>query len=177
MDVVVIDDSQRIRSLMAALLRDLGCQSVVPYEGVQDACRGIERNRPTMVLCDWKMAEADGGVFLDRIRAHKDDNIATTPVIIVTGFGSRDILTEAMRKGATQFLVKPVVPVELIKKMGFVYTDDRQMVRRNGRMVYIKPKPAPKVKKVQGVRADPKDHLKRPAPVTAAQSDSDVWEL
>ncbi|PHS24307.1 MAG: hypothetical protein COA84_09535 [Robiginitomaculum sp.] len=173
MSVAVIDDSQRIRSLMAALLRDLGCQSVSPYEGVEQACQGLERERPSLILCDWKMTEANGGVFLDRIRMHKDDHIATTPVVIVTGFGSRDILAEAMQKGATQFLVKPVVPIELLKKMAFVHTDDRPMVRRNGRMVYVKPKPAPK----PAPTVSAKPAVERQTPVTAAETDSNVWEL
>lgn len=173
MSVAVIDDSQRIRSLMAALLRDLGCQSVTPYEGVETACQGLARERPSLILCDWKMAEANGGVFLDRIRTHKDDHIASTPVVIVTGFGSRDILVEAMQKGATQFLVKPVVPVELLKKMAFVHNDDRLMVRRNGRMVYVKPKPAPKA----APNISTKPAVERQTPVAAAQADSNVWEL
>lgn len=173
MSVAVIDDSQRMRSLMAALLRDLGCQSVSPFDGVEEACRGLERERPSFVLCDWKMAEANGGVFLDRIRTHDNDQIATLPVVIVTGFGSRDILAEAMQKGATQFLVKPVVPIELLKKMAFVHTDDRLMVRRNGRMIYVKPKPEPKA--APAVSAEPA--IEPQTPVTEAETDSNVWEL
>ncbi|MDQ7018521.1 MAG: response regulator [Robiginitomaculum sp.] len=177
MSVVVIDDSQRIRSLMAALLRDLGCHSVCPYEGVEQACTGIEKERPTMVLCDWKMTAADGGVFLDRIRTHRDDHIASTPVIIVTGFGSRDILIEAMQKGATQFLVKPVVPRELLKKMAFVHNDDREMVRRKGRMIYMKAKPVPKPAPVRAMPSRPAVAQKHQAPVSAEQADAGVWEL
>lgn len=177
MSVVVIDDSQRIRSLMAALLRDLGCHSVRPYEGVDQACTGIEKDRPTLVLCDWKMAAADGGVFLDRIRTHQDDYIASTPVVIVTGFGSRDILVEAMQKGATQFLVKPVVPRELLKKMAFVHNDDREMVRRHGRMIYMKAKTAPKPAPAKVLPSKLSATLKHQAPVTAAETDSSVWEL
>lgn len=177
MSVVVIDDSQRIRSLMAALLRDLGCQSVRPYEGVDQACIGIEKDRPTLVLCDWKMTAADGGVFLDRIRSHRDDYIASTPVVIVTGFGSRDILVEAMQKGATQFLVKPVVPRELLKKMAFVHTDDREMVRRKGRMIYMKAKTAPKPAPTSIMPGKPSAVQKHQAPVSAAETDSSVWEL
>ncbi len=184
MDVVVIDDSKLIRSLMAGLLRDLGCYSVRPYEGVNQACLGIENQRPSMVLCDWKMAAADGSVFLDRIRSHKDDAIARMPIIIVTGFGSRDILVEAMKKGATQFLVKPVVPRELIKKIAFAHNDDREMVRNKaGRMVYLQPKaktkpqpaaptaPSPKV--AQTVAAVSRHR----APVSQDQTDSAVWKL
>ncbi len=177
MDVVIIDDSQRIRSLMAALLRDLGCLNVRPYEGVVDACVGIERTRPGLVLCDWRMAAANGGVFLDRIRTNNDDHIAKTPVIIVTGHGSREILAEAMKKGATQFLVKPVVPLELLKKMAFVHNDRRQMVRRQGRMVYVKPKPEPKPNAASAKPVKSFTPIKHQAPVTAAQTDSDVWEL
>jgi len=177
MSVVVIDDSQRIRSLMAALLRDLGCHSVRPYEGVDQACTGIEKDRPTLVLCDWKMAAADGGVFLDRIRTHRDDYIASTPVVIVTGFGSRDILVEAMQKGATQFLVKPVVPRELLKKMAFVHGDDREMVRRNGRMIYVKAKIAPKPEPAKAVPNKTSAIQQHQAPVSAEKADANVWEL
>ncbi len=177
MSVVVIDDSQRIRSLMAALLRDLGCHSVRPYEGVDQACTGIEKERPTLVLCDWKMTAADGGVFLDRIRTHRDDHIASTPVIIVTGFGSRDILVEAMQKGATQFLVKPVVPRELLKKMAFVHNDDREMRRRNDRMVYLKAKTAPKPAPAKVMPSRPVVVQKHQAPVSAEKADASVWEL
>jgi len=181
MDVVVIDDSARMRQLLASLLRDLGCYSVRPFENVDEACVAIENKRPSMVLCDWQMATADGGVFLDRIRCAPDDRIASTPVVVVTGHGSRDILLESMKKGATQFLVKPVVPGELLKKMAFALNDDREMVRRNGRLVYMPPK-----KKVRQKAARAKNR-QRPAlsrntvalqaSVSKAKTDADVWEL
>jgi two-component system, chemotaxis family, chemotaxis protein CheY len=181
MDVVVIDDSQRIRSLMAALLRDLGCHSVRPYENVHDGCQGVISQRPSLVLCDWNMAAANGGVFLDRIRCNPDETIASTPIVIVTGFGSRDILVEAMQKGATQFLVKPVVPSELLKKMAFVHNDDRPMARRRGRMIYLKakpkPKPAPVCAKTPVVLDEYIAPVKQQAPVCRTKIDSDVWEL
>ncbi len=180
MDVVIIDDSQRIRSLMAALLRDLGCYSVRPFESVNEACVDIENARPSLVLCDWLMEGAGGSVFLDRIRCHTDEHIARTPVIIVTGHGSRDILVEAMQKGATQFLVKPVVPHELLKKMGFAHNDDREIVRRNGRMIYLKSKPVAKPKsivKTPVILDATKPSSQRQKPVSTAQADADVWEL
>ncbi len=181
MDVVVIDDSARMRQLMAALLRDLGCYSVRPYENVDEACVAIQNKRPALVLCDWQMAAANGGVFLDRIRCHPDDRIASTPVIMVTGYGSRDILLESMKKGATQFLVKPVVPSELLKKMAFVLNDDRQMVRRNGRLVYMPPKKKAKAKAAGKQAAQRQEHTERKvprqAPVPPDKVQSDVWEL
>ena len=181
MDVVVIDDSARMRQLLAALLRDLGCCQVRPFEYVDEACVAIQNQRPSMVLCDWQMATANGGVFLDRIRCAPDDRIASTPVVMVTGYGSRDILLEAMKKGATQFLVKPVVPSELLKKMAFVLNDDREMVRRNGRLVYMPPKKKVKSKTAANKTAQqaegPEKAAPRQASVSKAKTDADVWEL
>ncbi len=180
MDVIVIDDAQCIRSLLTALLRDLNCHSVLSYESVDSACREIEKKRPSLVLCDWKMAINDGSVLLDRIRCNPSDEIAQTPVIIVSGYGSRDILESAIQKGATQFLVKPIVPQELIKKMYFTQKDERNMVRKNGRMVYVNPKSMtkPKVKtKSPRVLDTTKSPTQRQAPVSAAQTDTDTWEL
>ncbi len=175
MSVVIIDDSQRTRSMLATLMRDMGCASVCPFETTKEARIAIEKTLPSVVLCDWEMDDGNGAEFLDFIRCHPKDQIAMLPVIIVTGHGSRDVLIDAMKRGATQFLVKPIVPLELLKKMYFVQKDARKFLRRNGRMIYINPPPKKPVKK-------PSERLvhqanSKPAPVTAKDADRDVWEL
>jgi len=106
--ILVVDDDPLIRGSLYELLQGKGYD----VEIVSDGLEALERlgQRPFhVVLADWKMPQMDGMTLLERIKpAHQD-----VSVVIVTGFGNVNSAVEAMRRGAADYLTKPIQPDEL----------------------------------------------------------------
>jgi len=101
--ILVIDDEKSIRNTL---------QEVLEYEGHQVECanegnEGIEKfnsNNYDIVLCDIKMPGMDGIEVLEKLNAHIPD----VPVIMISGHGNIDTAVEAIKKGAYDFIEKPL---------------------------------------------------------------------
>lgn len=101
--ILVIDDERAIRNTL---------KEVLEYEKhevdlAEDGLGGIEKfnsNSYDIVLCDIKMAKMDGIEVLQKIIEISGD----TPVIMISGHGNIDTAVEAIKKGAYDFLEKPL---------------------------------------------------------------------
>ncbi|MCK9220480.1 MAG: sigma-54 dependent transcriptional regulator [Bacteroidales bacterium] len=100
--ILVIDDEKSIRNTLREILE---------YEKylVDDAPDGIEglqlvkENRYDAILCDIKMPRMDGLEVLTQVIELTD-----TPVIMISGHGSIDTVVEAIKKGAYDYISKPL---------------------------------------------------------------------
>ena len=101
--ILVIDDERAIRNTL---------KEVLEYEKhevdlAEDGLKGLEMfstNSYDIVLCDIKMAKMDGLEVLGNISVTSSD----TPVIMISGHGNIDTAVEAIKKGAYDFLEKPL---------------------------------------------------------------------
>jgi len=101
--ILVIDDEKAIRNTL---------KEVLEYEKhevdlAEDGPTGLESfsvNNYDTVLCDIKMAKMDGIEVLGKILEIKAD----TPVIMISGHGNIDTAVESIKKGAYDFLEKPL---------------------------------------------------------------------
>ena len=111
--VAVADDQALVRSGFAVLLR-----SADDIEVVGEAANGVEavelvqREKPDVVLMDIRMPEMDGLEATRRITA--SDATAGTNVLILTTFDLDEYVFEALRAGASGFLLKDTLPDDLL---------------------------------------------------------------
>lgn len=102
--ILVIDDEKSIRNTLQEILEEEGFE----VECSEDGPKGWESIRNAsfdIVLCDIKMPEMDGMELLDKAL----DGLQEPPsFIMITGHGSIDTAVEAIRKGAYDFLEKPL---------------------------------------------------------------------
>jgi len=101
--LLVVDDESGIRSALAQVFEYEGHE----VEEAEDGLRGIElakEFRPDVIFLDVKMPGLDGLDVLEKIR--EDD--ASSLVIMISGHGTIDTAVEATRKGAYDFLQKPL---------------------------------------------------------------------
>ncbi len=101
--VLVADDSVFVREMIAALVRSLGHDVIEAANGVEAVAK-FEELRPDVVLLDVTMPEMDGLEALRRIRSIDPE----AKVAMITALGSQEVVMEALRSGASEFLVKPV---------------------------------------------------------------------
>jgi DNA-binding NtrC family response regulator len=101
--VLVVDDEQSIRNTLKEILEYEDFKVDLAPDGIQ-AMELIEKTKYDSILCDIKMPGMDGIELLDKIMANQPD----TPVIMISGHGNIDTAVEAIKKGAFDFIEKPL---------------------------------------------------------------------
>ena len=121
--ILVVDDDRASLLMLEDLLSLSGFTVLIAEEGRQ----GIEMfvsNSPDLVITDIRMPDVDGLELLRKIR----ELDSLTPVILVTGHGDLDNAMRALRRGAYDFIFKPVNPevlsMQLAKESIIVGSND-----------------------------------------------------
>jgi DNA-binding NarL/FixJ family response regulator len=121
--VVIADDQQLIRAGFSALLASEADIDVVGEAATgREAVELVTRLRPDVVLMDIRMPDGDGIWATREIVA--GESAAATRIVIVTTFELDDYVVDAIRAGASGFLVKDTEPVELIRAVRVVAAGD-----------------------------------------------------
>jgi DNA-binding NarL/FixJ family response regulator len=111
--VVVADDQALVRAGFSVLLRSADDIEVVGEAGDgAEAVALVTRERPDVVLMDIRMPELDGLEVTRRITA--DERLDDTKVLILTTFDVDEYVFEAIRAGASGFLLKDTLPDDLL---------------------------------------------------------------
>ena len=103
MKLLVIDDERSIRNSLKEILMDEGYDVDVAEDGVS----GVElalKEKYSVIFCDIKMPQMDGVEVLDRLVAEGVDSA----VIMISGHGDIDTAVECIKKGAFDFIQKPL---------------------------------------------------------------------
>jgi CheY-like chemotaxis protein len=100
--VLVVDDDESFRSMVAMHLGDQGYQVTMAASG-EDALMLLETSPPQLVLLDLMMPGIGGMKTLRNIKAQHPD----LSVLMVTGEGDLSIAQEALALGATDYIKKP----------------------------------------------------------------------
>jgi two-component system nitrogen regulation response regulator NtrX len=101
--ILIIDDEQGVRDSLRMILEYEGYE-VLQSASAPDGMTLLAREHPDLVFLDIKMPGMDGLEALGRIKAAHD----ALPVVIVSGHGTVSTAVEATRKGAFDFIEKPL---------------------------------------------------------------------
>ncbi|TVP75274.1 MAG: sigma-54-dependent Fis family transcriptional regulator [Gemmatimonadales bacterium] len=99
----IVDDEESIRSILRQLFEYEGHRVTEAGSG-EAALKALESMRPDAVFLDVKMPGMDGLQILDEIRERDSD----LQVVMISGHGTIDTAVEATRRGAFDFLQKPL---------------------------------------------------------------------
>lgn len=103
-EILLVEDRESLRSMLAETLGREGYGVEAVATGDEAARRLAEGRRYALVLTDLKLPGADGLAVLEAALA----NDASIPVVVLTGYGTVETAVAAMKKGAADFLGKPV---------------------------------------------------------------------
>ena len=101
--VLVVDDEAAVREVLEMRLTGWG-HEVLLAPDAESAGRLVESERPDVVISDVVLPGVSGIELLSRLKAGDPDR----PVILVTAHGTIDDAVEAMKRGADDFLTKPL---------------------------------------------------------------------
>lgn len=101
--VLIIDDERSIRKTLREILE----YEKYLVEEAADGAEGlamVQKGKFDLILCDIKMPKMDGIELLDKVMQLSAD----TPVVMISGHGTIETAVEAVKKGAFDFIAKPL---------------------------------------------------------------------
>jgi two-component system NtrC family response regulator len=101
--IMVVDDEPAQRTVLAGFLRKKGME-VLATASVDDALQLASSRTLDLVLTDLRMPGKDGLTLLDGLRGINPE----VPVIVMTAFGTVATAVDAMKRGASDYLTKPI---------------------------------------------------------------------
>ena len=107
--VFVVDDDGSVRTAIARLMRSIGVD-VSLFASAEDFLDSYDESRPGCLVLDLDMPGMDGLAVQQALAARE----SALPVVFLTGHGSVPASVLAMKRGAVDFLVKPVDDTQLI---------------------------------------------------------------
>jgi signal transduction histidine kinase len=123
--ILVVDDEKEIRDfLFKALTRIAGFQVELAESG-KEALKKIESEKLDMVLTDLKMPKMDGLQLVTEIAKSKPEILT----VLMTGHGSIDSALEAMKRGASDYITKPLNLEEMIVRLQKVLEEKQRFIR------------------------------------------------
>lgn len=114
-DVLVAEDDDQISYLLNFMLTREGYKVKVANDG-QEAMDAIAvMDMPKLVLLDIMMPHYDGYQLVEHIRTNTDwENV---PIVMLTAKSQEKDIIKALEGGATDYMVKPFQPAELISRL------------------------------------------------------------
>ena len=101
--ILIVDDEPLIRKSLYEILRIEG-YGVQMAESAEEAIKLLNRNRIDVVLTDFKLPQMTGLDLLSEIKTKSPHS----EVIMITGYGTIESAVEAMKKGAYDYITKPI---------------------------------------------------------------------
>jgi CheY-like chemotaxis protein/anti-sigma regulatory factor (Ser/Thr protein kinase) len=111
--VLVVDDEQDTRELVAALLTTCGAE-VVSVGSATEALDQMKRQRFDLLISDIGMPEMNGYDLISRIRQLGEEHGGRTPALALTAYAGFDDRKRALAAGYEMHIPKPFVAAELI---------------------------------------------------------------
>lgn len=107
--VLVVDDNDFMRDLVASMLREIGFREISHAADGEAALAKAKEIDPGLIICDVDMEPMNGLDFIEQLR-HRAPPPPTppTPVILLTAHSEAEIVQRAIKLGVNGYVVKPV---------------------------------------------------------------------
>jgi two-component system response regulator HydG len=107
--ILVIDDDKDLCFLLNQFLCRKGYEVTVMYTG-EDALEYLTHSKPALIICDLRLDDIDGITLLEKVKEKYID----LPVIIMTGHADIRTSALALKQGAFDYVVKPLVTEQIL---------------------------------------------------------------
>jgi two-component system chemotaxis response regulator CheY len=116
MTVLIVDDSRIMRANVKSHFEEMRipCDYVEAANGML-ALAQMKEQKIDLILLDWNMPQMSGFEFLKKVREMPE--CKTLPIIMVTSESSKYNVIEALKAGATDYIIKPIDGVIFKEKL------------------------------------------------------------
>ena len=123
MQILVVEDEQRMAELLARTLQEEGHHTVVSGHGREGLAIALA-SRFDVILLDVMLPGMDGFAVVRKLRENRNQ----TPVLMLTARDASADIVSGLDAGADDYLAKPLVPEELLSRVR-VRLDRRRLIR------------------------------------------------
>ena len=109
--ILVVDDDPHTLRHVRKVLSEGGYDPIVTADP-QEALDLLARHQPQLVLLDMMLPDSDGIELMDEVFG-----IAEVPVMFLSGYGQEETVARAFEAGASDYVVKPFTPTELVARV------------------------------------------------------------
>lgn len=115
--ILVVEDEPEILEPLCHVLRRAGYVVFEAEDGLS-ACRMIGSQHPDLILLDIMLPDLDGWELCRMLRQHPDEQVASTPVIMLTALNTPEDKLHGLQLGADAYLSKPYSQQEVLLLSG-----------------------------------------------------------
>ena len=110
--ILLVDDSAAIRAILRVYLSGLGVE-LIETDRAERGLQAMRLSKVSLVIADYNMPGMDGVEFVKAVRALPQQDLRSTPIILLTGATEAQLQGLALQAGTNLFLTKPVDSVRL----------------------------------------------------------------
>lgn len=136
--VLIVDDEPTMRKVTRSLLQAIGVKNIHEANDGVSGLEAIGRLMPDVVILDWEMPSPNGAEFVRQVRSPATFPFPDVPIIMLTAYGERSRVLEAVQVGVNEYLLKPVSSKALLSRLVSIISKPRKMVRKGN---YYGPEP------------------------------------
>jgi two-component system, chemotaxis family, chemotaxis protein CheY len=136
--VLVVDDEPTMRKVTRSLLQAIGVKTIYEANDGVSGLEAIGRLMPDVVILDWEMPSPNGAEFVRQVRSPATFPFPDVPIIMLTAYGERSRVVEAVQVGVNEYLLKPVSSKALLARLVSIISKPRKMVKKGN---YYGPEP------------------------------------
>ncbi len=126
--ILIVEDENELAEVLEFNLLRTGFDVLIATDGLE-ACRLIGKEKPDLILLDLMLPLLDGWEICRMVRAHHDQLVAKTPIIMLSALGSSDDRIKGYGLGADHYLPKPYFIKEIIIKSQQLIRQRREFVQ------------------------------------------------
>jgi DNA-binding response OmpR family regulator len=127
--ILIVDDNHYTRKIVRNLLTNIGVRRT--YEA-SDGVAGLEAIRtmsPDVVILDWELPLLNGAELVRIVRSPGVFPMPDVPIIMLSSYGERWRIVEAVRLGVNEYLRKPVSAQALLDRLTLILARPRPVVQ------------------------------------------------
>lgn len=120
MRILAVDDDPVFLDVLVQMLRTFGREDITTVSSAAKALKALKNRSQTFdcILLDIQMPGTSGVELCSTIRAM--DAYRRTPIVMITAMSAKSFIDDAFAAGATDYVTKPLDPLELKARLGMV---------------------------------------------------------
>lgn len=118
MTFLIIDDSYMMQEFLTGIIKENRRDkhdTFINASNGEDALDVVRTNSVDMILVDWNMPGLNGLEFTETVRGK--NNYKKVPIIMISSEQHKDLISQALSRGATDYITKPVNALHLWEKI------------------------------------------------------------
>jgi PleD family two-component response regulator len=129
--ILVVDDCSFTRRVTVRILQCFDAHNIREAFDGDDATEQILTSKPDLLITDWSMSPLNGIALAQWVRKGRDTPDPYLPIIMMSGYSDVNRVKEARDAGINEFLVKPMAPIDLMRRIQVVVEKPRFFIRND----------------------------------------------